>query len=873
MFGFDFAVKKLCNSSVSIKLQKQSASLAHLSTRRNLCYTSSFWQGTSSHARVVRMKDYKFETKPKANPKAVVQGEKYRFTILTDRLIRYEWAEDGKFEDRASTFAINRDFPVPKFHVYEEGDNALEIVTDYFNLSYDKQRPTPSGLLVSFNAKVTDWGAQWRFDHSTREGNLGGTARTLDEVDGRCHMGQGVNSREGYSQIDDTHSMLFDGQGWIASRLPGDRIDGYLFGYGHDYRAAVKAYYQLSGPQPVLPRWALGNWWSRYYAYTQDEYIKLMDKFRAHGIPLSVAVIDMDWHLVADDRVPHSGWTGYTWDDKLFPDPEAFGRELHSRNLKITLNDHPAMGVHHHEDSYEEMAKFIGHDTSSKDPMMFDPTSKKFMEAYLSILHRNIEKKACDFWWIDWQQGNFSKTPNVDPLWMLNHFHFLDNATEEAGVTASAATGASEKRPLIFSRFAGPGSHRYPVGFSGDTVISWASLAFQPEFTNTASNIGYGWWSHDIGGHMLGARDDELTTRWVQYGVFSPINRLHSSNSAWSSKEPWCYRKEHETIITNYMKLRHRLVPYLYTLNVSGAAHGDPLCQPLYWHFPETEEAYAHPNDYFFGFEILVSPIVEPRNPKSNMGSVSTWLPPLGRFVDLFTGIVYDGDREVVMHRKLEEYPVLLHEGSIVVLDAADEPSNGCMNPEGFEVIVCVGKNGQASVLEGPEDDSEEVKTQSHGNQERGALIQYYQDKGQLKANVTGRTWTFRFLALTTIPENLKISLDGKDITNDAKIVIEAYPAVPSMLVQIPGPVDSKSEIIIELGAHPQLSVVDHTARLHDYVLDFQIEYGKKDKVWKVLMDHKSAINVKVSRLYAIGLDPGVNAALAEILLADSRAS
>lgn len=818
------------------------------------------------------MKDYKFETKPKANPKAIVQGDKYRFTILTDRLVRYEWAEDGKFEDRASTFAINRDFPVPKYHVYEEGDNDLEIITDHFVLSYDKRRPTPSGLLVSFSAKVTDWGAQWRFDHETRSGNLGGTARTLDEVDGRCSMGQGVNSKEGYSQIDDTHSMLFDGKGWIASRMPGDRIDGYLFGYGHDYRAAVKAYYQLSGPQPVLPRWALGNWWSRYYAYTQDEYIKLMDKFRAYGIPLSVAVIDMDWHLVADDRVPHSGWTGYTWDDKLFPDPEAFGREIHSRNLKITLNDHPAMGIHHHEDSYEEMAKFIGHDTSSKDPMMFDPTSKIFMEAYLSILHRNIEKKACDFWWIDWQQGNFSRTPNVDPLWMLNHFHFLDNATEEAGATASTATGASDKRPLIFSRFAGPGSHRYPVGFSGDTVISWASLAFQPEFTNTAANIGYGWWSHDIGGHMFGSRDDELTTRWVQYGVFSPIHRLHSSNSAWSSKEPWCYRKEHEAVITKFMKLRHRLVPYLYTLNVTGHSEGEPLCQPLYWHFPEDGEAYAHPNEYFFGFEILVSPIVEPRNPKSSMGSVSTWLPPLGRFVDLFTGQVYDGDREVVMHRRLEEYPVLLHEGSVVVLDAADSPGNGCQNPEGFEVVVCVGKNGQASVLEAPDDDSQEVKTQSAGSQERGALIQYYQESGQLKAKVTGRTWTFRFLALTSVPKDLKISVGGKDITKDAIITIEKYPEVPSLLIKIPQVMDDKAEITIDLGKNPQLSVVDQKDRLHDYVLDFQIEYDKKAKLWATLIDHKTPINVRVSRLLAIGLDEAVSGPFAEILLADSRA-
>ena len=87
----------------------------------------------------------------------------------------------------------------------------------------------------------------------------------------------------------------------------------------------------------------------------------------------------------------------------------------------------------------------------------------------------------------------------------------------------------------------GPGSHRYPVGFSGDTHITWDSLAFQPYFTATASNIGYGWWSHDIGGHWYGSRDDDLTVRWVQLGVFSPIMRLHSTLHPFIRKEPWTF--------------------------------------------------------------------------------------------------------------------------------------------------------------------------------------------------------------------------------------------------------------------------------------------------------------------------------------------
>ena len=123
-----------------------------------------------------------------------------------------------------------------------------------------------------------------------------------------------------------------------------------------------------------------------------------------------------------------------------------------------------------------------------------------FLAAYFDLVHRPLEDQGVDFWWIDWQSGPHSRIVGIDPLWMLNHFHFLDNAR-------------GGRRPLTFSRYAGPGSHRYPVGFSGDTLVTWASLDFQPYFTATASNVGYGWWSHDIGGHMLGGRDDELATR------------------------------------------------------------------------------------------------------------------------------------------------------------------------------------------------------------------------------------------------------------------------------------------------------------------------------------------------------------------------
>ncbi|RYP82463.1 hypothetical protein DL770_005576 [Monosporascus sp. CRB-9-2] len=800
------------------------------------------------------MEKYKFPTEPVADSGATVTGPNYRFTLLSDMVLRYEWSHDGVFEDRASCFAINRKFPPPQFKV-EETEGQLVIRSSSFYLTYDKQRFSPNGLHVNFTDKTTLWGAEWRYGGPPDTRNLGGTARTLDDVDGRCDVGSGILSRSGYADLDDSESMLFDGKGFVAPRRPGDRIDGYLFCYGQDYKAAMKIYYAISGKQPRLPRWALGNWWSRYHPYTDKEYLELMDKFAEQSVPLSVAVIDMDWHLVNDPRVPHTGWTGYTWNRKLFPDPDAFCKALHDRKLKITLNDHPHAGVHCHEDQYEEMAKFLGHDTTDKAPILFESTSQKFMYAYFNILHRSLEKNGCDFWWIDWQQGAYSAIPGIDPLWVLNHFQYLDSANER---TANDA--------LVFSRYAGPGSHRYPVGFSGDSITTWASFEFQPEFTATASNIGYGWWSHDISGHMQGYRDDELSARWVQFGAFSPVLRLHSSNSPWNSKEPWRYRKESEESIKHFMQLRHRFVPYIYTMNVLSASCDEPLVQPLYWAHPGREEAYQKPNEYFFGSSLVVAPVVRPRDRRTNRAAVDVWVPP-SRHVDIFTGLVYDGDREITMYRTLNHIPILAPEGSITPLDRDACPANGCGNPEGFEVLIVVGQNGEFNIIEDTSHD--DIKGGSTAtNVDRTIGITFKQNSGKVQTRSHGRVWRFRFVSLMTVPPSLSVVVDGARV--DAKITIEEYPGIPGLVIEVPKCSNRDAPIEVTLGGDQQLSAVDTVERVKDLLLDFQIEYAIKDKVLEIFQSPQPALT-RASRLTTLALEEPIIGPILELLMADSR--
>ncbi len=793
-----------------------------------------------------------FPTKPVANQEAIVGGvsNKYRFTVLTPGLLRYEWAPDSKFEDRASVFAINRQLPVPTFRSLRK-NGILEIMTDNFHLSYTEGEAfSPSSLSAGVKGTFSCHSSVWRYGEYCE--NLGGTARTLDEADGRIPLGPGVVSRKGYTTIDDSASMMFSDDGFVATRRSGEgRIDGYLFAYGHDYTGAVKSLYLLSGNQPLLPRWALGNWWSRYYAYSDKEYLQLMDRFEEEKIPFSVAVLDMDWHVVDDPMVRASGktgWTGYTWNKELFPEPEKFLNALHEKKLKVSLNDHPADGVQNYEDLYPAMAEALSHSTEHKDPIHFDITDRNFLDAFFDVLHRPLEDQGVDFWWIDWQQGSYSRIPGIDPLWVLNHFHFVDNKLHH-------------KRPLTFSRYAGPGSHRYPVGFSGDTIVTWDSLDFQPEFTATSSNIGYGWWSHDIGGHMFGGKDDELSTRWVQLGCFSPILRLHSSNSQWTRKEPWTYGAEAEKVMTRFLRFRHKLLPYLYTMNAKSATEGMPLVRPMYWAYPEHEQAYHVPNQYLFGSELIVMPITAAQDPKLRLAKTKSWLPP-GRYVDIFTGAVYNGDRNLWISRKLEEYPVFAKEGSIIPLDAAATPENGESYPDSIEILIVVGADGEFELVEDDGNGSSAEET----NWTR-TPITYVQAEGTLTigpstgpALVKARQWSVRVLALSEPKDfTVRVGTEKRDVKSEH--------GKTGLVVQL-GKIEPDAKATISLGPNPELLPNDMEAHIRPILADAQIRFGLKEDIWQIVAA-KLPTTRKVSSFLALEMDENLREAVLEYVLAE----
>ncbi len=598
---------------------------------------------------------------PAADPKAIVTYGNTRFTVLTPQLIRMEWAEDGKFEDHASLVFINRRLPVPEFKTDIENE-WLVLRTGKLALRHQRGSGefTRENLRAEFdlNGNTVTWAPG-----TEDKGNLQGTIRTLDGVKGSTPLGSGLISRDGWVLVDDSESPLFDNSDWpwVMPRPEGKRQDWYLFAYGHDYKQALADYTRVAGKIPLPPRFAFGTWWSRYWAYTDTEFTELVRGFQEHDIPLDVLVIDMDWHPTfgvkwwenKKDQSGHTlGWTGYTWNKIYFPDVPKFLGWVHQQGLKATLNMHPASGVQPHEEQYAEMARAMGIDPATQKYVPFDITDKKFAENYFNILHHPLERQGIDFFWLDWQQEHKTSVSGVNPTWWLNYAHFTD--MERRG-----------KRPLLFHRWGGLGNHRYQIGFSGDTETAWDSLAFQPYFTASAANVGYGYWSHDIGGHMHGKVAPELYTRWIQWGAFSPILRTHTTKNPEAERRIWAYPPEYAAAMRDAFLLRYALIPYIYTAARTAYDTGISICHPLYYDYSEAAEAYEFKDEYLFGSDMLVAPVATAVSEETRLATKSIWLPP-GTWVEWFTGTRLQGPAKIERSFALNEIPVYVKAGAIV---------------------------------------------------------------------------------------------------------------------------------------------------------------------------------------------------------------
>ena len=672
---------------------------------------------------------------PKASPKAVVQDGCARFTVLRPEMIRIEYSPKGVFEDNATFTVVNRQLPVPKYSKTDDG-KYVTITTDALSLRYRKgsnplaepASPANLSITMSVNGNPVVW-----YPGLKDPQNLKGTYRTLDGNNGddyRSRLEDGLISRSGWAVINDSPSferadgsrslaLVPDSGGidWAAPRADADALDLYFLGYGHNYKKALYDFTLIAGKIPLPPDYVLGYWYSKYDNYSADDFRNIVKSMRDNDINADVLILDMDWHWNGEQEVSggRGGWTGWSWNTNLIPDPEGLLADIHKGGLRAALNLHPADGVAAHEDQYKAVAEAMGLDAGSAETIPWMLEDRKFAKAFFDHVIRPLEKQGVDFWWLDWQQHltNLRLAGLGETMW-CNHVFFNDMKKNRP-----------DRRPVIFHRWGGLGSHRYQIGFSGDTYINFPTLAFEPYFTATASNVGYGYWGHDLGGHMINyyePNDPELLLRWMQFGVFTPIFRTHATKGGHIERRIWTY--DNFPMINQTVKLRYALFPYLYTMARKAYDTGVGLCRPMYYEYPETAEAYEREGQYFFGDDILVAPVVEPS--VDGVSKKEIWFPE-GKWWSVAHGKLIDGGTVRSLDYTLDQIPYFYRQGAVIVKNPP-EVKHVTERPDALVLDIVAGADGACEFYEDAGDNADyatKYATTSISHKQRGRKAEY----------------------------------------------------------------------------------------------------------------------------------------------------
>lgn len=611
-------------------------------------------------------------SKSRAEEKAIFRGPNYRISIITERVVRLEYNPTGKFVDEPTQLIRTRNLGFPNFRVNQD-QNFIEITTKYFKLLYIKRQPfvgpktAPNkNLKITLMSRDPARQREWYFMHPEAR-NMNGNMVSID-VPCDKSLQHGLYSLEGFASINDTPNKLLNVDGTPKDR-ESNTIDVYVFMYDNDFKQALQDYYRMTGYPELIPRYALGNWWSRNTDYNEESLKEVIRRFEKKKIPLSILLLDNDWHYRNVGSYKNLK-TGFTFNKSLFPNPKNTIDEIHKKGIRFGLVIDPEEGIFPHEAMYQTAAGYL--EVTDNKIIEFDPLNPRVLDVYFKVMLHPLEQLGVDFFWSDYKGHS-----NLTNLWFYNHYLYLDSGR------------VAEKRSMMLARGSIFAPHRYPILYGGSSNISWEDLAKLPGYYLNAANMGVSFWSHDVGGNHGGIEEDELYIRYLQLSVFSPILRFHGARGPYYKKEPWLWDFETQNIAADYLRLRHRLIPYLYTEAYNYTKAGTPLVQPFYYNYMWTYDDDLYKNQYYFGSQLLVCPILTKMDKIMNR-TIHRFFIPEGIWYDFTTGKKFPGNKKYISFYKEEDYPVFAHAGSIIPLSNRSDYNNTGI-PTDLEIQIFPG--------------------------------------------------------------------------------------------------------------------------------------------------------------------------------------
>ncbi len=614
-------------------------------------------------------------SKGRAQEGCMFQGQNYRITLLSERLLRLEYNKNGIFYDAPSQFAINRKFPVVKANVKQD-EKYLEIVTKYFTLSYAKEKSFDAGKLMpmaNLKISVNNSDKSWYINNAEAK-TLPGLNISEDGTSFNQRCGKSLYSLDGYTSFNDSNTMLFREDGTLVKREQ-EYLDVYVFVYGNDFTLALNDYYILTGFPPLVPRYALGTWWSRDLPYTSEDILELERNFSKEELPLSTILLEKQWHQKIEEI--ESSETGYTFNKELIENPKELIEELHKKGVRIGLSINPKDGISPKEENYALLAKAFG--LEGEKHVTFEPTNQTVLKAINSYMLTPLINQGIDFLSNDFQgfEGDIQK------LWLINNSMY-------------SLLSSSNRRGLLLSRNAQIATHRFPITYTGRTIVSWESLRRIPLINQNAANIGVSYISSDIAGNYGGIEEEELYIRSVELACFSPVLRFSAPSGKYYRKEPWRWNAKTLEIVSQYLALRQKLIPYIYSACYQYH-QGTSLITPLYHKEPFVMDDINFKNEYFFGPGLLVCPILSRGDSLINRTIHKFYLPE-GVWYNLRSGKKFQGKKEYISFYKEEDYPIFAKSGSIIPMSDDDHLTE--RNPKNLEINVYPGDSGNYTLYE-----------------------------------------------------------------------------------------------------------------------------------------------------------------------------
>ena len=568
----------------------------------------------------------------------IFQGKNYRITVLTERLVRLEYSTSGNFVDDPTEQVWFRKFDKPKFEV-DDKDTTLVIKTDYFHLNYKKEKSFMGSKFVpAANLRISLKGTNttWYYKHPEVRNILAGAYSDGDKL----YNQKSLWSFDGMVSIDDSYSMLFDENGDLVPRSEYN-VDIYVFMYGKDYELALRDYYNLTGWPLMLPRYAFGVWFYKNAPYSSSEFLKIVSKFDDFKIPLSVLIL--------------SGWNvrnSLKFDQDKYNDPLQFIELMHYHKIHVGLKLNPI-----------------------KDGVID-------YKQYLSDIS-DLKRHGMDLAYID-----YFERQKLKELMHLKHYTYYYNY------------GVDNKRSLILANNNAFASHRYPVMYAGDNSSSWESLRKMAVVNVSNYGLGLSYIASAVGGFANGMESKELLTRFVQLGVFSPILMLASDESKYYVREPWKLGVKTSNIITDYLRLRQKLIPYIYSEMYKYHSTGKPIIVPIYKDYMEYYDDDNYNCEYHFGSEIFISPILKQKDFILNR-VIHKKVLPKGTWYNFETGNLVPGGKKYVSFYRDEDYPIYVKAGGIIPFNAdVDIEPNAFNVPKCLEIHIFPGADNSYSLYE-----------------------------------------------------------------------------------------------------------------------------------------------------------------------------